>query len=132
MKKTLKDERGRRIHPYIPELADELRRENITRRDFLYTATMLGLSSGAAYALAGKITGQPFAPAAKAAEGKGGSLRVATRVQEISDPSTFDFIPRSNVTRQFVEYLTITGADNITRPYLAERWEASDDLKTWT
>ena len=25
-----------------------------------------------------------------------------------------------------------TGPDNITRPYLAESWEASDDLKTWT
>jgi peptide/nickel transport system substrate-binding protein len=36
------------------------------------------------------------------------------------------------VSRQFVEYLTITGPDNITRPYLAESWEASDDLKTWT
>jgi peptide/nickel transport system substrate-binding protein len=28
--------------------------------------------------------------------------------------------------------MTITGPDNITRPYLAESWEASDDLKTWT
>jgi peptide/nickel transport system substrate-binding protein len=36
------------------------------------------------------------------------------------------------VSRQFVEYLTITGPDNVTRPYLAEQWEASDDLKTWT
>jgi peptide/nickel transport system substrate-binding protein len=31
-----------------------------------------------------------------------------------------------------VEYLVITGHDNITRPYLVESWEASDDLKTWT
>ena len=28
--------------------------------------------------------------------------------------------------------LTVTGPDTITRPYLAERWEVSDDLKTWT
>ena len=28
--------------------------------------------------------------------------------------------------------MTRTDQDNITRPYLAERWEASDDLKTWT
>ena len=119
-------------HPYIPELAEELRKENITRRDFVHTATMLGLSAGAAYAMAGKITGQPFVPSAKAADGKGGNLRVATRVQEMTDPATFDWIPKSNVSRQFVEYLTITGPDNITRPYLAESWEASEDLKTWT
>ncbi len=119
-------------HPYIPELAEELRRENISRRDFVRTATLLGLSATAAYAMAGRISGRPFAPTAKAAEGKGGVLKVATRVQEMTDPSTFDWIPKSNVARQFVEYLTITGPDNVTRPYLAEQWEASDDLKTWT
>jgi peptide/nickel transport system substrate-binding protein len=30
------------------------------------------------------------------------------------------------------EYLTFTGPDNITRPYLLEEWEGSEDLKTWT
>jgi peptide/nickel transport system substrate-binding protein len=38
----------------------------------------------------------------------------------------------SNQTRHILEYMTITGPDNITRPYLAEGWEASDDLKSWT
>ena len=51
---------------------------------------------------------------------------------EISDPATYDWIVKSNVSRHVVEYLTITGADNVTRPYLAERWEPSDDLRTWT
>ena len=36
------------------------------------------------------------------------------------------------MARNVIEYLTLTGADNITRPWLAEKWEASDDLKTWT
>ena len=31
-----------------------------------------------------------------------------------------------------LDYLTVTGPDNITRPSLVERWEASPDLKTWT
>jgi peptide/nickel transport system substrate-binding protein len=38
----------------------------------------------------------------------------------------------SNQTRHIAEYLTITGPDNVTRPYLAESWEPSEDLKTWT
>jgi peptide/nickel transport system substrate-binding protein len=50
----------------------------------------------------------------------------------MSDPATFDWTEKSNQSRQIVEYLTRTGTDNITRPYLAERWEASEDLKTWT
>jgi len=119
-------------HPYIPELEEELRRENITRRDFLRTATLLGVSATAAYATAARITGQPLMPQAKAAEGKGGVIKCAMRVQEMSDPATFDWTPKSNVARHIVEYVTKTGPDNITRPYLAERWEASDDLKTWT
>ncbi|HEX9769590.1 MAG TPA: ABC transporter substrate-binding protein [Kiloniellales bacterium] len=132
MTKELKDERGRRIHSYVPELCEQLRKGEVDRREFLRTATLLGVSAGAAYTMAGKILGQPFTPSARAQEGKGGVLRVATRVQEMSDPSTFDWVPKSNVARQIVEYLTMTGPDNITRPYLAESWEASDDLKTWT
>src|SRR2546422_676778 len=34
--------------------------------------------------------------------------------------------------RQVVDYLTVTGVDNVTRPGLVEKWEASPDLKTWT
>ncbi len=119
-------------HPYIPELVENLRQKKIDRREFLRTSTLLGLSATAAYGIAGQITGQPFMPAAKAAAGKGGTLRVSMAVQEMTDPATFDWSPKANVSRQFVEYLTITGPDNVTRPYLAEKWEASDDLKTWT
>jgi len=133
MTKQLKDESGKRVHSYIPELCEQLRQKKIGRRDFIHTATLLGISAGAAYAMAGKITGQgAMVPKAAAAQGKGGNLRCATRVQEMSDPATFDWVPKSNVARQITEYLVRTGADNITRPYLAESWEASDDLKTWT
>ena len=34
--------------------------------------------------------------------------------------------------RQVCEYLTFTGANNITLPWLLDKWEASDDVKTWT
>jgi peptide/nickel transport system substrate-binding protein len=95
---------------------------------------MLGVSAGAAYAMAGKIMGQGAVVPKAAAQTpkKGGTLRYAMRVQEMSDPATFDWVPKANVARQITEYLVRTGADNITRPYLAESWEASDDLKTWT
>ncbi len=121
-------------HPYIPELAEELRKENITRREFIRTATLLGVSAGAAYALASKITGEPLVKQSQAAETpkKGGTLKVAMEVQEMTDPGTFSWTQKSNGARHFLEYLTITGTDNVTRPYLAEGWEASDNLKTWT
>ncbi len=125
-------ERKKYPHPYIPELEDDLRKGKISRRDFLWTSTMLGLSATTAYSIAGAITGQSLMPSAQAAMKKGGVLKCSMRVQEMTDPSTFDWTPKSNVSRQIVEYMTITGPDNITRPYLAESWKASDDLKTWT
>ena len=49
----------------------------------------------------------------------------------MTDPASFDWTEKSNVARFIVEHLTRTKADNVTVPYLAKRWETSDDLKTW-
>jgi len=134
MKKELKDATDKRIHPYVPELCEQLRTGKVDRREFLRTATLLGVSAGAAYGMAGKILGEEITPKAMAAETpkKGGTFKVSMRIQEMTDPATFDWTQKSNVARQVIEYLVETGPDNITRPYLAESWEASDDLKTWT
>ena len=40
--------------------------------------------------------------------------------------------PDANITRFVNEYLTETGPDNITRPYLLEKWEVNDGLNEWT
>jgi len=120
-------------HPYIPKLIGQLERGRVSRREFLRTSTLLGLSAAAAYGIAGRISGRGLLPAARAATPrKGGTLRVGMAVQEMTDPATFDWTEKSNVARHMVEYLTITGPDNVTRPYLAERWQASDDLTEWT
>ncbi|MGI9502705.1 MAG: ABC transporter substrate-binding protein, partial [Geminicoccaceae bacterium] len=62
----------------------------------------------------------------------GGVLRCSMPVQEMADPATFDWVEKSNIARHLCEFLTYTGPDNVTRPYLAESWEASDDLTSWT
>ncbi len=62
---------------------------------------------------------------------KGGTLRFGMRVLDLSNPHAYSWF-ESDITRQVCEYLTRTGHDNITRPYLAESWEASEDLRTWT
>jgi peptide/nickel transport system substrate-binding protein len=54
------------------------------------------------------------------------------RCQDLKSPHTYSWIESANVARQVVDYLTITGVDNVTRPGLVEKWEASPDLKTWT
>ena len=74
----------------------------------------------------------PFARGQAQDKPKGGGLRIGMRCMEIKDPHLADFAERSNVIRQVCEYLTLTDKNNITRPYLLEKWEVSDDLKTWT
>lgn len=125
-------ELGGETHEYIPEMADQLAKGLVDRREFVRTAALLGMSATAAYTLAGKITGEHFVPQAAAQGKQGGKIRIAMPVQEMTDPATFSWVEKSNVARFLVEHLTLTGTDNITRPYLADRWEASDDLKSWT
>ena len=46
-----------REHSYIPKLKQQFAEGKCDRREFLRTATLLGMSAGAAYAFAGKVTG---------------------------------------------------------------------------
>jgi len=110
-------------------LKKELAEGRIDRREFLRFATLLGMALPAASAL----VGEPLVRPARAAMPTGGMLRLGMRVKALSDPATYSWGQYdSNVTRQVCEYLTFTDRNNITHPYLLEKWQASPDLKTWT
>jgi peptide/nickel transport system substrate-binding protein len=121
-------------HVLIPTLQRQLVEHEIDRREFLRYATFLGMSASAAYAFVAKVTGGGLvAPAAaQGAIPKGGTLRLGMRCQDIKSPHTYSWIESSNTARQVLDYLTVTGVDNVTRPSLVEKWEPSADLKTWT
>lgn len=122
-----------REHPYIPKLKEQLCDGKIARREFLRYSTLLGLSAGAAYGFVGKVTGESFAPMARAEDmPKGGTVRIGMAVHEVKHPHAYNWVYPANIAGQVVGRLALTGQDNITRPALAESWEASDDLKTWT
>ncbi len=122
-----------REHSYIPQLRQLLVDRRCDRREFLRTATLLGVSALAASGFADRILGSETGVArAQAAPRKGGSLRLAARVREIANPHAMGNVPASNGARQVVQYLAWTGYDNVTRPMLLERWTPSEDLKTWT
>jgi len=121
-------------HPLLPTLKGQLAAREIDRREFLRYATLLGMAAPAAYAFVAKVTGRPLvAPVeAQGALPKGGTLRLAMRCQDLKSPHTYSWVESSNSARQVLDYLTVTGVDNITRPSLVEKWEPSPDLKTWT
>lgn len=134
-----------RIHPYVPEMQEQLRQGRVSRREFLRVATLLGVSvpmanflaaCGAAPPTAAPTTAPaaaaPTAAPAAAAVKRGGTLKVGIQVPAVDHPARFSWVFDSNEFRQVYEYLTETGADNITRPYLLEGWEVNDTLDLWT
>ncbi len=120
-------------HKLIGSLKQQLSDKVMDRRDFVRYATLLGMAAPTAYMWAGKITGEDFVPQARAQDmPKGGIVKIAMRVPKLENPHTYSWVYDSNVTRQVCGYLTRTGVDNVTRPALVSKWEASEDLKTWT
>ena len=117
------------IHPGVLQLKDDLDQGRITRREFLRYTTLLGMSTVAASQMIGL-----FWPRKVHAAGiqRGGLLKVSQAIQKIDHPARYSWLMPSNSMRMIFEYMTLTGPDNITRPYLCESWSASNDLKTWT
>ena len=124
-------------HPLVHVLKDQVAKGKLDRREFVRVSALLGVAAGTAYAVAGlpspafAAEDTPYPPPNPDAK-PGGVLRVAHQVQKMDDPAAYSWIEMSNQSRHIIEYLTLTGPDNVTRPMLAERWEPSDDLKAWT
>jgi peptide/nickel transport system substrate-binding protein len=59
-------------------------------------------------------------------------MKIGSAVQPVDHPARLSWVEGANQLRQVAEYLTETGPDNITRPWLLERWEADEAVKTWT
>ncbi len=121
---------------HIRTLSADLSQGRISRREFVRFAALLGMAAPAAYALAGKLSGQGAIPSAQAAGPalpKGGTLLIGNRIKDIKTPHAYSWGGYdSNMSRQVVEYLTWTDVDGVTKPYLAQSWEVTEDLKTWT
>ncbi|MBI5959115.1 MAG: ABC transporter substrate-binding protein [Chloroflexi bacterium] len=119
------------VHPYVPELQDLYQQGRVSRREFLRLATLLGVSLAGAEALIGVA---PAAASARARQAvvRGGTMTIATRVQRVDHPARFSWIEAANQFRQVCEYLVRTDWDNITEPWLLEKWEANETVDEWT
>ncbi len=131
-------------HWGVEAMRRQLAAGTVDRREFLRTLTLLGVSLPAALTLVARtasaqqteqqaqVEATPAAVVPPDAPRRGGTLRCLMRVIESQDPATFGWADMGNLVRHVLEPLTRVGADNITRPWLAERWEASGDLTRWT
>lgn len=120
-----------RPHSYVETLKRLLAERRIGRREFLRSATLLGLSAAAAYGIVARLGGGTSSQAARASLPQGGKLRIGMRVPDLSHPHRYGWI-EPEIARQIVPTLTKTGPDSITRPHLLDSWRVSEDLRSWT
>ncbi|KNX43242.1 Dipeptide-binding protein DppE precursor [Roseovarius tolerans] len=117
------------VRPIVRKLAEDTKAGKMDRREFIALASTFGASSAAAYGLLGLAVPTQ----AQAQDGKkGGVLRVASRVLEITDPRKFAWTEPGNISRQFCEPMVRWASDFSFQPMLLEGWEVSDDAKTYT
>ncbi|MBC7180202.1 MAG: diguanylate cyclase, partial [Roseovarius sp.] len=117
------------VRPVVAKMAEDTRAGKMSRREFVALASTFGASAAAAYGLLGLAAPTP----AHAQEGKkGGVLRVASRVMDITDPRKYAWSEPGNLARQFCEPLVRWASDFSFQPMLLEGWEVSDDAKTYT
>ena len=117
------------LRPVIRKLAEDTRAGKMDRREFMALASTFGASAATAYGLLGMA--QPAM--AQDGEGKkGGVLRVAMRVLEITDPRKYDWTEKGNLGRQFCEPLVRWNSDYSFTGLLLDSWEVSDDAQTYT
>jgi peptide/nickel transport system substrate-binding protein len=126
-KKTPRNE----AHPYIPELKEQYRQGRVTRREFLRMATLLGMTAANAKLFVGDSLAAAPSRSPLAIQ-RGGTMTIGTRVQRVDHPARFSWIESVNQFRQVCEYLTRTDWDNITSPWLLEKWEANETVDEWT
>jgi peptide/nickel transport system substrate-binding protein len=120
--------RNRPLHPAARLFAREFKAGHMDRREFLARTTMLGVTSGAAYALGGLAT-----PAKASTEiRQGGTLRMQIEVRPIKDPRTYDWTQMAYVTAGTIEYLVEYNSDGSFRGMLLESWETNEDATLYT
>jgi peptide/nickel transport system substrate-binding protein len=126
-----------RIHPFVKQAQEKLYDGRISRREFLRLASLMGVSAASAWVLAAcgaptTAAPQPTTAPAAATVKRGGVIKIGFALQAVDHPARLSWTQGADVLRNQFEYLTLTDRNNVTTPYLLEKWSANDDATEWT
>lgn len=118
---------------YVRDLREQYRQGRISRRDFVRWGAMLGVSLPLLRGWAGGTGGASAAPRTQGeAPQTGGTLRCTAFELTQIDPPVLTDVAGAAAVHLVCEQLMRVGPDLVLKPHLAESWEASADVKTWT
>ncbi len=127
MSKKIETLTGKPAHPWVGQYIADFKSGLLERREFLSAITALGVTAASALTLAG-LPSKANAQTPK----KGGVVRFSQTVQKIADPAYGEWSQHGNAFRPMLDGLILWNDDGTFQPWLAEKWEYSTDLKTFT